>query len=271
VEDFSTSALVKAIEASLCQYAIYAGQSPQVELSDQADMLWYSTGIPTPIWNGVLRTELAPNETDSRIAAVVDYFRSRGLPMAWWIGPSTRPLDLDKRLEAQGFFLVGDNTGMAVDLAELEERSASIPGFVIRPVRDSETLKEWAHPFGVSFGLPESTSDAGCELVASMGLGPGSQLQNYVGLLNGKPVASSSVFLGADVAGIYNVGTLPDHRRQGIGAAMTREPLYYAREMGYRIGILHSSPAGFNAYRQIGFREYCKIKTYVLLPSSPQD
>ncbi len=271
MEGFSASALVKAIEASLCQYVVYSGQSSQVELSDQADMLWYATGIATPIFNGVVRTQLAPTETDSRIATTVDYFRSRGLPMAWWIGPSTRPLDLDKRLEAQGFFLVGDNTGMAVDLAELGERSDSIPGFVIRPVRDSETLKEWAHPFGTSFGLPESTSAPGCELLASLGLSPGNRMQHYVGILDGKPVASSSVFLGADVAGIYNVGTLPDHRRQGIGAAMTLEPLYYARKMGYRTGILHSSPAGFNVYRQIGFKEYCKVKTYVSLPSSPQD
>ncbi len=33
--------------------------------------------------------------------------------------------------------------------------------------------------------------------------------------------------------------------------------------MGYRIGILHSLPMGFNVYRSLGFQEYCKFSTYL--------
>ena len=271
MKDFSTPELVSAIEASPCELAAHVGQSSRVELNDQMDMLWYATGVASPVFNGVLRAQLAPSETDARIGATVDYFRSRGLPLSWWIGPSTRPLDIGKHLEAHGLTLWGDMTGMAIDLVALEERSSSLTNLTIKPVRDIETLREWAHPLAVAFGLPDSAANTVCNLFASLGLGQDHRLQHYVGLLNGKPVACSSVFLGAGVAGIYTVGTIPDHRNQGLGSTLTCEALYHASRMGYHAGVLHSSRMGFSVYRRIGFKEYCKIRTYVSTFTADQD
>ena len=96
-----------------------------------------------------------------------------------------------------------------------------------------------------------------------MGFGEGHQWRHYLGRIYGKSVASSSVFFGAGVAGIYMVGTLPEARRKGIGTALTLQPLIEARSEGYQLGILHSSPDGYGVYKRLGFKEYCKIRRFV--------
>jgi predicted acetyltransferase len=80
--------------------------------------------------------------------------------------------------------------------------------------------------------------------------------------LNGKAVATSSLFLSGRAAGIYSVSTLPRARGKGIGAVLTLRPLQEAREMGYRVGVLQSSEMGFNVYKRLGFRHLCQIEYF---------
>ena len=95
-----------------------------------------------------------------------------------------------------------------------------------------------------------------------MKLGLGFPIHNYLGYLNGQPVATSCIFFGGGVAGMYSVSTLPEARGRGIGSAMTLRPLDQARERGYRIGILQSSAMGYNVYKRIGFRHLCQIENF---------
>ena len=88
-----------------------------------------------------------------------------------------------------------------------------------------------------------------------MQLGLDLPIRNYLGYLNGGPVATSTVFYGGGVAGIYCVATLPEARGKGIGAAITLKPLLDTRDNdGYNYAVLFSTEMGTPVYQRIGFR-----------------
>ena len=101
-------------------------------------------------------------------------------------------------------------------------------------------------------------------------MGFGARLPNrrWVARLGGVTVGTSSIFLGAGVAGLYNVTTLPEARGQGIGAAVTLAALAAARDAGYHVAVLQASPMGFPVYARLGFREVCRIQSYVWEPEA---
>ncbi|MBI3746530.1 MAG: hypothetical protein HY264_08445 [Chloroflexi bacterium] len=65
------------------------------------------------------------------------------------------------------------------------------------------------------------------------------------------------------MAGIYTVQTVVEARGRRIGRAMTLAPLFAARALGYRIGTLQSSEAGYPVYRRIGFQEAFRFAIHV--------
>ena len=114
---------------------------------------------------------------------------------------------------------------MAVDLQALNESLDRPLGLEVEMVNDAESLQKWSEVLIAAAPMPEFVARPMFDFFASLGFGKASPVRNYYGRLNGEVVATSSLFLGAGVAGIYNVATLPKVRRQGIGSAMSLEPL----------------------------------------------
>ena len=123
-------------------------------------------------------------------------------------------------------------------------------------------LAAWVDVLAASFDFPAAAREPFIEAtMAALRHEPGAMMC-YLGRLDGEPVATSFMVLGAGVAGLHGVGTLPQARRQGIGAAMTLAPLREARALGYRVAVLRASALGAGIYRRLGFRQCGEITIY---------
>ena len=262
LRELSRSSLITAIEGNLFGLCRQFANWPRAQVHDGPDLLWSVTDVPFPVFNSILRARLRPADADQAITAAIARARARNVPVLWWTGPETAPADLAARLIARGFR--GETIpGMAADLQALPETLRAPAGLKIVRVTDAKTMALWCRALAAGFGIPDFARDAFFDFSCALGFSDLTPYRNYLGLLEGKPVAASSMFLGAGVAGIYNVAVIPEARQQGIGAAMTVNPLFGARAIGYRAGILQSSVMGASVYEGLGFAEYCRIGQYV--------
>jgi GNAT superfamily N-acetyltransferase len=263
LQDVSATALSKAIEDNQSELFALFGSWPKAELHDAPDILWSMTDIPFALFNSVLRAQLSPDRVDATIEQAIARARSRNVPVRWLTGPATRPPDLGRFLEVHGFVHTGDSPGMALEISSLIGDLPEPSGLVIERVADIETLQIWCSVGIIGFDMPDFVGDPFVDLFSSLGFETDLPLINYLGCLDGEPVAISSLFLGAGVAGIYNVATIPSARGKGIGTAMTAWAIGQARAMGYRVAILQASEMGVSVYGRLGFKEYCRIDYYL--------
>jgi ribosomal protein S18 acetylase RimI-like enzyme len=101
----------------------------------------------------------------------------------------------------------------------------------------------------VGFGAP---LEAFRQLTTPAVLGrPG--VRTYVGRIDGEAVATSVGVCLKNHVGIFNVATLPAHRRRGYGAALTLRALRDGLARGAEWAWLQSTPDGQGIYEKLGF------------------
>ena len=77
----------------------------------------------------------------------------------------------------------------------------------------------------------------------------------YLGYVEGKPVGISGLFSFVKTGGIFNVGTLVEYRRRGIGTTLTLRAVWDSTKEGNTLHMLHTGKGGDaeRLYRKIGF------------------
>jgi GNAT superfamily N-acetyltransferase len=248
LEAFSAEIVTSANENNLHGLYRFLARKGGKELVVEKDISWV---IAKPSWpNFLFELQFESHGIESRLDQIIARIEEYAAPPVIKLGPNAKPSDLESHLERKGFEHFLSHPGMAADLMKLRIDFARPDGLSIEVVDNSESLGKWvdlAQGFEVSL-YERLLSDPSIKL--------------YLGLLNGQPVAKSLLFLSAGVAGIYVVSVLPEHRKVGIGTAMTLAPLLDARKLGFRIAILQASPLGEPIYRKMGFEEFFKLKYY---------
>lgn len=263
--DTSPEGMRRAIHQSLWESWLALCTSPRVEVAESQEMIRFASGLPFPPFNAVMRARLDERNADSEIAQAAEYFASKQLPWTWYVEETATPGNLPERLTAFGLVEEAPEPCMAIDLTLLPNTPGGPQGLAIEKVA-GDLGGEYTEVLSAGFGLPLEIARGFADIIRGVVPSDEVRVSGYLGLVDGRAVATSLLVAAGGVAGTFNVTTLAEHRGGGIGAAMTVAPLIEARDMGYRIGALQSSAMGYGVYQRLGFREYCRLRQFVWAP-----
>lgn len=163
-----------------------------------------------------------------------------------------------ERLLESGFRKDGADPVMLLNLEDYH--LAFTPQIQIKPATTHEMLKIYAKVANQAYDLPNEGFLKFIEIAAENR----PDIKAFIGYsINDEPVACSMVHIGKEVAAIFWIGVLEQHRKQGIGSDMTKVCIEYIQEQdGGKHIALQSFPEGVNLYQKLGFKTVNSVSHY---------
>jgi GNAT superfamily N-acetyltransferase len=214
--------------------------------SDGGGMVMLHTGSPLGAFNPTFVTH-APYDVPGMFRRIDAFYHECGAPMVLYARSADAPA-IERHAGEAGFKRAPDERGMLRSSGNLSIPS-SLEKLEIVVVRDPETLEAFHETSARAFGAPrgwigELTMD---RLLAIPGL------TLYIGLIHHEPVSTGALFVNGTVAGVHIIGTLAEHRRRGIGQAMTWRVIQDGASGGCVMCALTSSRQSHGLYERMGF------------------
>lgn len=219
------------------------------------ELIIINTHIPNTMHNVVLNAQLHEDNAQSVIKTAMAYFARENTPFAWWVGPEDMPQNLPHILQTTGMPQIEINIGMHL---AIEHYSFTQTTLRVERVLEYKQIEDYiaiildAHKNNTSVHtwynqlrkIPFTLHD---------------YEQLYVGYLDDIPVTCGSLTLHSDIAGIYNLVTNREYRKQGLGTAMMQELITRAQETGFTHVGLIAQKGAVSMHERLGFDALCEF------------
>ena len=265
VIDSSPTPLVEAVENNLLGHVSFIQERlPGMLVQRHNGLAIVDSGLASDTFNKILAARLADDEADARIDQALAEVRRTGRPFTWWIGPCSRPLDLEERLRRRGLREQERELGMTIDLAAAPAQVPHPEATTIRRVTTAAQLADFAGVLAHLSDPPDANLLRFFESASDILLTPDCPMRLFVAYVDNRPAAVSELFIGGGIAGVHMVGTAEAFRRRGLGMALTWTVLDEGRRRGLTIGALQASAAGQSVYERLGFQPCGHYVEYAL-------
>src|SRR5712691_11098005 len=220
-----------------------ASDRPSGDVREIAGVSIASAGTPFQMFNAAFLASpvTGPEDLERRIATARVHFHVRDLGWSFWVCADLLPPKLQPRAERM-----------------LPPRRA-LPEIEVRRVADESTRLAFCDVGCICFHVPLNWFR---EIFLCTPLWD-SDFVGYVGYVNGEPVSTAATVTAAGAIGVYNVATLPGHRRRGHGEAVMRHAVERARqESGCERTILQATEHGLPLYLSMGYKTVTTVEVY---------
>ncbi len=244
--------LIERMNDSMASYwAPYAFGAHQVYQETPSAMIALS-GVPTAVCNCIIIKKDDPAQVQEALDTAARWTSESGISVLWWFSPSAWSDQVQQIVDKAGLEPEGTTPAMVLPL----DSTAPVPlpdGLEIAEARGADARRDWARLICAGFGFNEEQIEAFSTAEAAIPEGIFDEQFRYVGYLDGKPASGSSLSMRSNLAGIYAVATLPEARKKGLGAAMTRHAVLEGKARGAEAAILQATEIGRPVYERMGF------------------
>jgi ribosomal protein S18 acetylase RimI-like enzyme len=215
----------------------------------------FVTGLPVSLFNGCAVVEQVAEED---LGEALDWVGGHDLPCRIFVVAELADALTDV-LSARGFER-GEVSYPALVLHPVPE--APQPGSDVEVMRVDQDGPDAFRAMGVALGLEPGVA----ERMFPDSFVDDRRVQAFVGNLAGRPVGYALAIASELASGVYNVATLPEARRRGVGTALTWAAVGAGRQAGFDCAVLQSTPMARGLYEAMGFR---KVVDYAVFRPTP--
>lgn len=229
---------------------------PEADFKETSQNCIYAWGMDYVCGNGVVEKNANRVPTEEEIDQVIQYFSSKNLPFMWWTSA--------KILETKGFQFGGILTGIALDISQgVPSKSAASSDLKIKIVRSDSELKAFTELAANAFAMNPKATEQWLALNDSV-MKKDEQV-HFIAYLNEIPVGTATLSIAPSSAGIWNLATLPEHRKHGIGGALVHAALVEAKKRHHDqvMAILMPKGMAWGLFTKMGFKAVCEFPFYI--------
>jgi ribosomal protein S18 acetylase RimI-like enzyme len=225
--------------------------------------------VPIPFRNHATFVRAQPGETSDLIETAHQFFQELGAIPAFQLDPETQPADFGERLLRAGFQKQVEEAWMVCDLRPIQAAAPASDLHILQldEASDERVIQAYIDCYNISFRAPTHAIAGFGESFRGVLSHPAAI--HYLGLLDGEPAGSMSLFFEGELGCVYNVGAFPAYRGRGVATAMLRHLAADAARLGVALLFLqavHHGPAQ-PVYERVGFRTLFLRQWY--LPQPP--
>jgi predicted transcriptional regulator YdeE/ribosomal protein S18 acetylase RimI-like enzyme len=229
---------------------------PQADFKDTNQNSIYAWGIDYAPGNGVIEKNGTRIPTEAEIDRTIEYFSDKNLPFIWWSSANV--------LESKGFQFGGIFIGIALDISQgAPPKPASPTDLKIKILESEADVSAFTELTAGAFSMNAKATEQWLALNASV-MNRDEQV-HFLAYLDGIPVGTTTLSVSPSSAGIWSLTTLPEYRKQGIGANLVHAALVEAkkRQYGQIMAILMSKGMAWGLFTKLGFKEVYEFPFYV--------
>jgi len=217
-----------------------------------------------PTYGSVMRIHIGEPEVDEQLDDLIARVGADAGRCLWWVGPTSEPRDLDRRLKQRGFTTLWEFDGLALD--DLSVTIPRNPHLVIEPL-------SWANADAYAARCTDlQDADWQRYLLESAHRylqSPAHEVHIYIARL-GDEVAGYAVLRiePTGIAHLANALTVKEFRRHGVYSSLTAHRLIAAQAAGcHAVVVVARTDTSAPIVRTYGFTSRCRFLT--LLPPRP--